>query len=105
MNKWKMSLGSSRGKKIWIRAYKKIGDIKDNNGLTIGNMKQLASIELNIIDNINKVVWVIEDAGKETDIKLSEAEELELIQLALNFAKEKGYINKILKRNSKLKVV
>ena len=101
MNKWEMSFGASRGKKIWISGYKKIGDIKDSNGLIIGNMKQLASIELNIIDNINKVVWVIEDAGKETNIKLSKAEELELIQLALNFAKEKGYINKILKRNSK----
>ena len=101
MNKWEMNYGSSRCKKIWIRAYKKIGYIKDGNGLAIGNMSQLASIELNVIDNINKVAWVIEDAGKETDIKLSEAEELELIQLALNFAKENEYIDKILKRNNK----
>ena len=99
--KWELSYGSSRKKIIWVSAYKKMGEFKDKEGRVLMNTYQLASIEINPIDKQNRIVWVVENKDFEVSIKLSESEEQELINLAYEFAKEKGYIDRIIKRCSK----
>lgn len=97
-------LGASRGKKIWISVFEQIKDFEQCKDGEVEARRH--SIQLNPIDNDNKVVWSLEVerqgfSAKDKDLILSESEKQELINLAYEFAKEKGYIDKILSRCSK----
>lgn len=96
---WQFRYGSSRKNKLWISAYKVLGEFKDEEGNLLKNTYQLASIELNTANNQARIVWVVESKDCEFTIELPKAEEQELIQSAYTFAKDRGYIDRILNRN------
>ena len=91
--------GSARGKKIWIDAHKKI----DNNSW------YNIVIEINPIDNINKINYIIKQSQFNKDVFLETLgieEDKQIIEESIKFANDKEYINKVINRyNSKFKKV
>lgn len=100
MRYFKFSLHQSRGKKIWINAYKDI----DNKIDSEGNITELnditVMIELNIIDCEYKINWINKrEKDKDNFIDtLGTEEDKEIIKDAMQYARNKGSINKVLRR-------
>lgn len=91
--------GSARGKKIWINAHNKIDA---DNWINI-------AIELNPIDNINKINYIVKQSYNKKDEfieTLGIEEDKRIIDESIKFAENKGYINKVITRyNNKIKKV
>lgn len=93
MQGYKYYMETVRGKKVWIKAYKNIGSTEiSTNDITV-------MIELNIIDKQYKVTYCNKRNGtKDNFIELSKDQEKEFIKQALLYAKDKGYMDKIINR-------
>lgn len=103
MKYFKFSLHQSRGKKLWISAYKDIDNKRDSEGDIIELNDISVMIELNIIDCEYKINWISKrEKGKEEFIDTLGAEEnKELIKDALQYAHNKGLIDKVYRRVKK----
>lgn len=98
MKDYKYSLATARGKKVWVRAYKGIKQEE----FYLEDI--IVIIELNIVDNNNKINYVIWRKGKENFIEPEElpAEHQEnFIQKALEFAEANGHLERIKKKYMK----
>jgi len=90
---YKYSYESSRGKKVWINAFKEI----ERNSMGAITKYIIVSIELNIIDNENKIVWINFNNGENNlyDFKdLPEEYKANFIKESMEFANKKGYLNR-----------
>jgi len=100
MKYFTFDLHQSRGKKLWIKAYKDIDNKRDSEGDIIELNDISVMIELNIIDCEYKINWIIRrEKGKEEFIDtLGVEEDKEIIRDAMQYARNKGSIDKVLRR-------
>lgn len=86
----KYSYGSSRGRKVWIDAHIKLNELNYYNIV----------IEINPIANISKINYIVNQSkGKDIFIdSLGIAEDKEIINGAIEYATDKGYIQNIIDR-------
>jgi hypothetical protein len=103
MKYFTFSLHQSRGKKIWISAYKNVDNKRDAEGDIIELNDISVMIELNIVDCEYKINWINERVqGVEKFIDtLGIEEDKQIIKDALQYARNKGSIDKVLNRYNK----
>lgn len=94
VNNFKFTYSNTRGKKIWITFTKVINRNEFNDPVEIIN----GLIELNIIDNVNKLCWISYDNNKTEFITVNKDIKQQLIDKAIECITDTKYLNNVLKK-------